>query len=611
MLEPLFKIGDNMAILEKTRNEINELDKWDLTVLYENDEKWNKELKDVNETLKDILKFKDNLTSNSKVLYDAINTYFTISRKLEKLYMYAHLNYDSETSNSKFETNLRKIENSYKNLGIYSSYMEPTLLKEDYELIKKYMEENPKLKEYKNFFEDIFRYKKHILSLKEEELLSNFANVLGISDEIYGKLTETDLKLGFIKDENDEEVELTDSNYSIYISSKNRRVRQDAFKTLYNAYKGIIHTTATTYKGKVEYDCVDAKVRGYKSALEASLYKDNINVSVYENLIKTVSNNLNPLYKYYDLKKEVLKLDELHLYDIYVDLIDEVNSKYTFDEAKDLVVKALNVLGEDYINDLNKAFSERWIDKYSSKSKRSGAYSSGGYDTYPYVLLNFQGKLDDVSTLAHELGHSMHSYYSKKNNSYQDADYAIFVAEVASTVNELLLCKYILNNSNDKKVKLDVLDRMMELFKGTIYRQTMFAEFEKITHEMVEKEEILTNENLEELYYDLNKKYFGKDVYIDNEIRNEWSRIPHFYYNFYVYKYATGLSAACYIVDGILNGKENALSNYKKFLSLGGSMDPLDELKVAGVDMNDPSVIESAIKMFDETIELFKEIYNK
>ncbi|MBQ2408550.1 MAG: oligoendopeptidase F [Bacilli bacterium] len=600
-----------MAILEKTRNEINELDKWDLTVLYENDEKWNKELKDVNETLKDILKFKDNLTSNSEVLYDAINTYFTISRKLEKLYMYAHLNYDSETSNSKFETNLRKIENSYKNLGIYSSYMEPTLLKEDYELIKKYMEENPKLKEYKNFFEDIFRYKKHILSLKEEELLSNFANVLGISDEIYGKLTETDLKLGFIKDENDEEVELTDSNYSIYISSKNRRVRQDAFKNLYNAYKGIIHTTATTYKGKVEYDCVDAKVRGYKSALEASLYKDNINVSVYENLIKTVSNNLNPLYKYYDLKKEVLKLDELHLYDIYVDLIDEVNSKYTFDEAKDLVVKALSVLGEDYINDLNKAFTERWIDKYSNKCKRSGAYSSGGYDTYPYVLLNFQGQLDDVSTLAHELGHSMHSYYSKNNNSYQDADYAIFVAEVASTVNELLLCKYILNNSNDKKIKLDVLDRMMELFKGTIYRQTMFAEFEKITHEMVEREEVLTNENLEEVYYGLNKKYFGPNVSIDEEIGNEWSRIPHFYYNFYVYKYATGLSAACYIVDGILNGKENALSNYKKFLSLGGSMDPLDELKVAGVDMNDPKVIESALKMFDETIELFKEIYNK
>ena len=600
-----------MAILEKTRSEIKTGDKWDLTVLYKNDDEWNKDYNDINNILKDILNYKDTLTSNSEVLYDAINTYFSISRKLEKLYMYAHLNYDSETDNSKFETNLRKIENSYKNLGIYSSYIEPTLLKEDYELIKKYMEENPKLKEYKNFFEDIFRYKKHILSLKEEELLSNFANVLGISDEIYGKLTETDLKLGFIKNEDDEEIELTDSNYSLYISSKNRRVRSDAFKAMYNAYKSVIHTTAATYKGKVEYDCVDAKVRGYESALQASLYKDNINVSVYENLINTVSNNLDPLYKYYNLKKEILNLDELHLYDIYVDLINEVNSKYSFEEAKDLVVNALSVLGEDYIKDLNKAFDEKWIDKYSSKSKRSGAYSSGGYDTYPYILLNFQGKLDDVSTLAHELGHSMHSYYSKKNNTYQDADYAIFVAEVASTVNELLLCKYILNNSNDKKVKLDVLDRMMELFKGTIYRQTMFAEFEKITHEMVEKEEILTSENLEELYYNLNKKYFGKDVCIDNEIRYEWSRIPHFYYNFYVYKYATGLAAACYIVDGILNGRENALSNYKKFLSLGGSMDPLDELKIAGVDMNDPSVIESALKMFDETIDLFKEIYNK
>ena len=600
-----------MAILEKTRDEIKDEYKWDLKVLYENDNAWQEEFKEVNKTLKEIEKYKDNITSSSKILLEATEVYFNTLRKLEKLFMYAHLNYDSCTENAKFETNLRKIEKAYNNFGVYSSYIEPTLLKEEYDLILKYFEEEEELKKYKTYFEDIFRYKKHVLSLKEEELLSKFSDVLGISDEIYGKLTETDLKLGFIKDEDDNEVELTDSNYSVYISSNNRRVRKDAFNALSNAYKSVIHTTACTYKGKVEYDCVDAKVRGYKSALEASLYKDNISISVYENLIKTVSENLNPLYKYYDLKKEVLKLDELHLYDIYVDLIEAENSKYTFDEAKDLVVNALSVLGEDYISDLKKAFTERWIDIYSNRSKRSGAYSSGGYDTYPYVLLNFQGRLDDVSTLAHELGHSMHSYYSKKNNLYHESDYAIFVAEVASTVNELLLCKFILNNSDNKAVKLNVLDRMMELFKGTIYRQTMFAEFEKITHEMVEKEEILTNENLEQLYYDLNKKYFGDNVVIDENIKNEWSRIPHFYYNFYVYKYATGLSAACYIVDGILSGKKDALSNYKKFLSLGGSMDPLDELKVAGVDMNDPKVIESALKMFDETIEMFKQNYNE
>ncbi|MEG0909188.1 MAG: oligoendopeptidase F, partial [Bacilli bacterium] len=475
--------------------------------------------------------------------------------------------------------------------------------------IVEFSKSNPLLKEYSIFFKESFRNKEHILSLKEEELLNKFSNVLGNSSEVYEKLTDTDMVLGTIFDENKEEVELTDSNYSLYLASKDKEVRKSAFYRMYTAYKGLINTFASTYKGNIEYSCVDAKIRGYNSSLESALFSDNIDVSVYNNLIDAVSNNLEPLYKYYDLKKEILKLDEFHLYDNYVDLIDLKETNYTFLEAKDLVIKSLSVLGSDYISNLNKAFDEHWIDIYPNASKRSGAYSSGGYDTFPYVLLNFQGKLDDVSTLAHELGHSMHSYYSRHNNTYQQSDYTIFVAEVASTVNELLLCKYIIKNKENKEEKLNVINRMLDLFKGTIYRQTMFAEFEKITHEMVEKDEIINSENLSNIYYELNKKYFGNNVIVDEEIKYEWARIPHFYYNFYVYKYATGLSAACFIVNRILKNEENALEDYLKFLTLGGSMYPANELKVAGVDINDPKIVESAIEMFNETINDFKKNY--
>jgi oligoendopeptidase F len=341
-----------------------------------------------------------------------------------------------------------------------------------------------------------------------------------------------------------------------------------------------------------------------------TLYSDNINLSVYNNLIDTVSKNLDKLFKYYDLRKKVLKLDEIHLYDIYTNLIENSDKDYSFDEAKDLVINSLSVLGDDYINNLKKAFDEKWIDIYSNTGKRSGAYSSGSYDTNPYILLNYQGKLKDVFTLAHELGHSLHSYYSINNNNYQDSHYAIFVAEVASTVNELLLCKYMLKKSVDKDEKLTILNKMLELFKGTIYRQTMFAEYEKIIYEKCENDEILTQELLSDIYYDINKKYFGSDFIVDEQIRYEWARIPHFYYLFYVYKYATGLSAACYIVNNILSGKEGYKEKYLEFLKSGSKDYPIELLKIANVDMNDSKVVESAIQMFDETIDEFIRIYN-
>lgn len=595
---------------EKLRSEIEEKYKWDLTKIYENDEEWEKDYKEVSNSLRTIEKYKGKILESANTLFEMVTTYFNVARKVEKVYIYAHLNYDAETGNTKYQNYDGMVKNLYRDFGVISSYIEPELLESDYSKIEEYYKEVPALLDYKNFFIEIFRYKDHVLSEKEETIISKLSNVLSNAEDTYEKLTDTDLSLGEIKDEEGNIVKLNDSNYGKYISSKDRRVRFDAFTNMYKGYSSVKNTIASTMYGAVNSNVVIANLKNYDSAIKASLYADNVTTDIYDSLIKTVNNNLDTLFKYYSLRKDVLGLTELHLYDLYANLIESAEKKYTFEEAKDIVLNALKPLGENYVKDATKAFTERWVDVYPNETKRSGAYSGGCYDTYPYMLLNYQGRLNDVSTLAHELGHSMHSYYSRKNNSYQDADYKIFVAEVASTVNELLLCKYLLKESQDKEVKLSILNRLMELFKGTIYRQTMFAEFEKNMYEIVEQGNIFTWEDLSNMYYDLNKKYFGNDVVVDEDIKYEWSRIPHFYYNFYVYKYATGLSAACFIVDNILSGKENALESYLEFLSSGSKYYPLEELKIAGVDMTDPKVVESAIKMFDEAINEFNELYN-
>ena len=547
---------------------------------------------------------------SSSNLLECLELDTNISRRLSKAHTYANCYFDSDTGNASYQEMLGKVNNLYQKYSEKISFIEPSILKCDYNTIQKYMEESPKLKSYERNLKEIYRFKKYILSDNEEKIISNLEKALDSSSMTYESLTDTDMTYGNIIDENGESVELTDSNYNKYIKSNDRRVRKEAFDELYRVYSNFKNTICSTIKGNIEANTSIAKIRGYNSSIEASLFSDNIDVSVYNNLIDTVSNNLSSLFKYYDLKKKILGLDEMHLYDTYVSIINEKPREYTFDEAKELVKKALSVLGDKYINDLNNAFTEKWIDIYNNKGKRGGAYSGGSYDTYPYVLLNFEGTLNDVSTLAHELGHSMHSYYSRLNNSYQDSNYKIFVAEVASTVNELLLSKYLLKNTSDKREKLIILNNLLDLFKATIFRQTMFAEFEKNIYEKHEKGEILTAELLCNDYYELNKKYFGNSVYVDDEIKYEWERIPHFYYYFYVYKYATGLSAACYIVNGILSGSKDALDNYLKFLTLGGSMDPLDELKVAGIDMTKPEAILSAIHMFDEILEEFEQLYN-
>lgn len=599
-----------MAKEEKLRCEIEDKYKWDLTKIYKDEKEWQKDFDDVKEKILKVLEYKDSFLSNGKKLYEYLKYDEEVSRKLEKIYYYAHLNYDANTLDEKYKVMTNKVSDLFTKYNELSSFVVPEILKLDEEKLNTFYKEEEKLEDYRFSIENIYRFKNHTLDEEKEKMLSNLSKCLSNPEETYEALTDSDFEYDYITDEKGNKVKFNESNYSLFIKSKDRSVRKRAFEMLHNKYKKYIRTITSTYKGEVENNVVLAKIRNYDSAISASLYSDNVPVDIYNNLIKVVNDNMNVLYDYYDLKKEILSLDRLHMYDTYVEIINKIDKKYSFDEAKEIVIDALSVLGDKYVKNLKKAFDEKWIDIYHSKGKRSGAYSSGNFDVNPYVLLNFEGTLNDVSTLAHELGHSMHTYLSCKNNPYQYSSYEIFVAEVASTVNELLLANYMLKNSKNKEEKLAVINHILDLYKATLYRQTMFAEFEKETHKLREKGEVLTSDLLSNTYYNLVKKYFGPNVLCDDLIKYEWARIPHFYYNFYVYKYATGISAASYIVDGILNNKEGALENYMKFLKSGGSMYPLDELKIAGVNLNSESVILSAIKTFEKYLKEFKDIYN-
>lgn len=599
-----------MAKEEKLRCEIEDKYKWDLTKIYKDEKEWQKDFDDVKEKILKVLEYKDSFLSNGKKLYEYLKYDEEVSRKLEKIYYYAHLNYDADTLDEKYKVMTNKVSDLFTKYNELSSFVVPEILKLDEEKLNTFYKEEEKLEDYRFSIENIYRFKNHTLDEEKEKMLSNLSKCLSNPEETYEALTDSDFEYDYITDEKGNKVKFNESNYSLFIKSKDRSVRKRAFEMLHNKYKKYIRTITSTYKGEVENNVVLAKIRNYDSAISASLYSDNVSQDIYNNLIKVVNDNMDVLYDYYDLKREILSLDRLHMYDTYVEIINKIDKKYSFDEAKEIVMEALSILGDKYIKNLKKAFDEKWIDIYHSKGKRSGAYSSGNFDVNPYVLLNFEGTLNDVSTLAHELGHSMHTYLSCKNNPYQYSSYEIFVAEVASTVNELLLANYMLKNSKNKEEKLAVINHILDLYKATLYRQTMFAEFEKETHKLREKGEVLTSDLLSNTYYNLVKKYFGPNVLCDDLIKYEWARIPHFYYNFYVYKYATGISAASYIVDGILNNKEGALENYIKFLKSGGSMYPLDELKIAGVNLNSKSVILSAIKTFEKYLKEFKDIYN-
>lgn len=595
---------------QKLRSEIDDKYKWDLSSIYKSDDDFLNELDILSKDINKLNDYSNNMMDNANNLYECLKLDDELEMRLDKLFSYAHLHYDEDLSNTTYQKYYGKVMNLYSEYSKISNFIIPELYKYDYKKIEEYYNDLPKLKnEYEFVLQDIYKGKQYYLGEETEKSLSYLVKAFDKSEDVYSILRNSDLTFENIKVD-DKEVELTDSNYSVYISSKDRNVRKSAFDSTYKTYKKYINTLSKCLSNSIESNVSISKLRGYKNTLTSALFQDNINEKVYENLIKTVSKNIEPLFKYYDLKRKLLNLDELHMYDIYTPVVDGEDKNYTFEQAKELVISSLSVLGDDYINNLKKAFDDRWIDVYNNKGKRGGAYSSGSYLTNPFLLLNYEGKLDDVSTLAHELGHSMHTYFSSKNNPYQYHAYKIFVAEVASTVNELLLANYLLENTSDKNEKLTILDNLLELYKSTLYRQTMFAEFEKKIYEAEEKGEILTSDYLCDNYYTLNKKYFGPTVILDENIKYEWARVPHFYYLFYVYKYATSICAATYIVNEILSGNEKMKENYLKFLTLGGSMYPIDELKTLGIDMTDSKVIESAIEYFEKTIDKFYEIYN-
>ena len=590
------------------RSEVKKEDTWDVESIYGSINDWQEDYDDCRSKITNLEEQKDSFLKDSKHFKDFILLSDKVERQLEKIYVYASLKNNEDTANTKYQELLGQGSNLYQEYDEKTNFVVPLILKEDKKKIESFIDSEEELTPFRHTIEDILRYQGHNLSEVEEKVIAAYNTVLTSASKTADMLMDADMRFGNILDEEGNEVELTQSNYGIYLRSNDRRVRKDAFEKMNQVFGSFKNTLTSTLESTIKCNSTTARLKNFHSSLDLSLFENNIPVSLYHNLISVVHNNLEPLYKYFNIKKNKLGLKEFHLYDGYVSTVTDISKKYSFEEGKQLVINALSVLGEDYIETLKKAFTERWIDIYPNRGKTSGAYSSGTYDTKPFVLLNYTGDYNDVSTLAHELGHSMHSYLSNIHNDHTNAGYPIFLAEIASTVNELLLSYYMEHHASTKEEKLAILNERLDIFKATIYRQTMFAEFELYMHDAVDKGEVLTAEKLCDKYYELNKLYFGDGVVVDDDIRYEWLRIPHFYRPFYVYQYATGLSIASYIAKNILEEKEGFRDKYLEFLSSGGKDDPLEILKIIDVDLTDTKVFEESLTMFKETVNTFEHL---
>lgn len=590
------------------REEIDDRFKWNLEDIYGSINDWEEDYNKVIEKIKEVKEYQGKLASNADNLLDGLNLIMVIQEIVSRLYAYAHMRQDENTKNQTYQALFNRAQALNTQVASATSFMVPEILNLSWQDVENYISENKDLQLYRHLLDNILRQKEHYLSYKEERLLAMSGDVTQGPGNIFGMLNNADLTFPTIKDEEGEEVRITHGRYIEFMESKDRRVRKDAFKGLYSKYEEFINTFATTLNTEVKSHIFHSRARNYNSALESALDADNVPVSVYDNLISTVKNNLEPMYQYMELRKKILDLDELHMYDLYTPLVQEIDFKISYEEAKKIILKGLNPLGEEYIKLLKDGFKSGWIDVYENEGKRSGAYSSGCYGVHPYVLLNYTDNLDNMFTLAHEMGHALHTHYSNENQPYVYANYKIFVAEVASTLNETLLINHLLDSINDKAKKRYLINHYLEQFRGTVYRQTMFAEFEKLIHEKVEKGEALTPQLLKEIYHNLNVTYYGPEMIVDKEIDVEWARIPHFYFNFYVYKYATGFSAATALANKIFEEGQPAVERYLEFLKSGDSDYPLNILKKAGVDMNSPAPIEAAINTFKEFVNKLEEL---
>ncbi len=598
--------------MTNTRDKIEPKYKWDLTKIYKTEADFELDMKKAIEMTEKFSEHEKDMTASPRCLYNTYRDYFDIVRIIEKLYQYASRSFDVDMSQNKYQAISAKVMDLFKRLGEVSFFMSPYLLKLERKTLDEWFSDYPRLEYYRRTIESEYRYKNHTLSEEGERVYAQLQKCMGTHDDIYGIFKNSDMKLGKIKDENGERVELTDANYVSLLMSRDRGVRRSAFRRIYKSYEQYKNTFATVLGGFVKEKVTVAELRSFEDSITASAFADEVNADICRNLMNTVEDNLEPLFEYYRLKKEMLGLSRLHMYDLYVPLVSELEREYSYEQATDIVLGAVSVLGEEYSGILADGIKNKgWVDVYPSKAKRGGAYSSGSYDTEPYILTNFMGKLDDVSTLAHEAGHSMHSYFSRRACEMHESEYTIFVAEVASTVNELLLSYKMLREAKSDRERLSILNHLMETYKGTLYRQSMFSRFEEKIHTLVGNGEPLTADLVCEEYYAIVKKYFGNTVVPDREIAYEWMRIPHFYYNFYVYKYATCICAASAIVKRIESEGDGYVRKYIDFLSCGGSKSPIDSLLVAEVDLRKSEVITDAIKMFSDTVGQFREIYER
>ncbi|MEW4326308.1 oligoendopeptidase F [Rossellomorea marisflavi] len=594
-----------------TRSEVNQELTWRLEDIFPSDEAWEKEFKEIQELSGKAGDFKGTLGNGADELYAAFAFQDEILERMGKVYTYSHMRYDQDTTNSHYQGMDDRAKSLYTKLGSAFAYLVPEVLSIEEERIASFLEEKAELKVYAHALEEINLQRPHILTEKEESLLAQASEVFSSSSNTFGMLNNADLEFPSIKDENGEVTEITHGRFIRFMESSDRAVRKEAFEKVYETYGKFRNTFASTLSGAVKKDNFSAKVRNYDSARHAALSNNNIPEQVYDNLVETVNSNLHLLQRYVKLRKKVLELDEVHMYDLYTPLVKEVKMEVGYDEAQKMILDGLKPLGEEYANVLKEGFENRWVDVVENKGKRSGAYSSGAYGTNPYILMNWQDNVNNLFTLAHEFGHSVHSYYTRSAQPYTYGNYSIFVAEVASTCNEALLNDYLLKTIDDEKKRLYLLNHYLEGFRGTVFRQTMFAEFEHHIHKKAQEGVALTSEYLTKEYYELNKKYFGEEIVIDEEIGLEWARIPHFYYNYYVYQYATGFSAATALSHQILEEGEPAVKRYIEFLKAGSSDYPIEVLKKAGVDMTTSSPVEEACKVFEEKLNEMEALLEK
>ncbi|WDV47271.1 oligoendopeptidase F [Clostridiaceae bacterium M8S5] len=591
----------------KERSQISEEYKWDLSSLYESDEKWEEDFNKANSLFEKIAEYKGKVTESSDNLLAVSNLGAEIERLIGNIMTYAKMKLDEDTREDKYQAYNSRSHALAVKANEVTSFIQPEILKLDQETINKYIQSNSELALYKQKFDELMRKKEHVLSYEEESLLAKAGDVAELPYNVFSMLSDADLKFPKVKDENGHEVELSQGNLVPMLLSKDRTVRENVFKNFYNTLFDYKNTFASMLGGVVKRNKFYANARKYGSALEASLDENNVPTSVYDNLLKAVHDNLPAMHKYMSIRKRALGVEKLHMYDIYTPIVKDVDMKIPYDECKKTILKGLQPMGEEYLGYVEKGFDSRWIDVYENRGKRSGAYSWGTYDSEPFILLNYHDTLSDMFTVAHEMGHSLHSYYSRENQPFIYGNYSIFVAEVASTTNEALLMNHMLNNVTDKTERLYLLNYYLEQFRTTVYRQAMFAEYEKMIHTEVEEGRALTADNLCKMYKELNEKYYGPDVAIDDEIAIEWARIPHFYYNFYVFQYSTGFSAAIAFSQRILENKEN-LDKYIGFLKSGNSDYPINVLKKAGVDMTTTTPVDNALKLFSKLVDEMDEL---